>query len=122
MSYPLSVLFAITLFRSAYFVNGLEERVKLEQSIQDDTRGTGEGGTVCSTAGEETKNKGNDLLIIYGDQDQFTAVEKLRDWSNRLEEIGRDTVRTVEIAGDHFWREEKGRGELFTALFDWLEC
>lgn len=122
ISYPLGVLFAITLFHSTYFLGGLEERVRMESSVCDDTGGEEERGAVDSSIVEEAvENKGNDLLIIYGDKDQFTSVGKMREWSNRLEEVGSRTVKTVEIEGDHFWREDVGREELMTALFDWLE-
>ena len=120
ISYPLGVLFAITLFRSNYFLDGLEERLR---TARDSLQVQGQAGsTVVPSENDLEGKKGSDLLLIYGDRDQFTAVEKLRGWSSRLEVVGGERVTTREITGaDHFWREESGRNGLITALFDWLE-
>ncbi|GAA5936983.1 Mim2p [Sporobolomyces koalae] len=77
LSYPLSVLWALTSFRSTSFARALE------------TRAT-------------DRNK---ICVVFGDKDQFSSVLKLRKWSNHLVQFaGDNTVTVVEVEGaDHFW-------------------
>ena len=59
------------------------------------------------------RDENSNVLVIYGDHDEFTSVSKYRQWT---EELG---VRVVEIAGGtHFWQ---GRGkELKHSVIGWL--
>jgi len=60
ISYPLSVLYALTFFRAAPFNNGLETLVK----------------------------GGSEILTVFGTVDQFTGIEKYRTWSKGLLSAG----------------------------------
>lgn len=52
----------------------------------------------------EDKLVRNSTLAIYGDQDDFVPVRKLRDWSSRLAAIRDSKFRAHEVSSaDHFW-------------------
>lgn len=94
VSYPLSVLGPLTLFRSAPFRTGLQE-------------------LASSTA--------HPVLLMYGAADQFTGISKYRPWADDLK--GRTpsaTVTATEVEGaDHFW---SGRRSALCEFVDaWLE-
>jgi len=59
-------------------------------------------------------------LAVYGDQDAFSSVKKLRNWSALL---AGSHVSSVEIAGaGHFWVEHQVEEELRAALMNWECC
>ncbi|GLB40229.1 hypothetical protein LshimejAT787_0801000 [Lyophyllum shimeji] len=53
----------------------------------------------------------SNVLIVYGDADEFTGVSKYRDWRQDLEnEAGGGRLKIVEIpGGSHFWRGRSGQ-------------
>ncbi|GAA5863249.1 hypothetical protein JCM5353_008120 [Sporobolomyces roseus] len=97
ISYPLSVLWALTSFNSSRFTIALEDRAR-------------DGNRVC---------------VVYGDKDQFSGIAKLRDWSTRLKSMGStraDNVRIVEVEGaDHFWAKGETKREALEKVKEWLE-
>ena len=92
ISYPQSVLWALTLFRSSSFTLALEQRVE---------RG--------------------DVLLLYGDEDQFTGVGKYRDWAGALEARGEGHLTAKELPGDHFWRSRTAKDMLLANVIHWVE-
>ena len=96
VSYPLSVLWALTLFNSSTSQRALLDLVR------------------SPTA---------DVLAVFGDSDQFSGVGPLRKWSGALEREGAlaRSFRGVEVVGaDHFWRAED-LGEVMQVVRDWLK-
>lgn len=98
ISYPYSVLWALTALHSSRYTSRLEELVSQPTS---------------------------EALIVYGTQDQFTAVGKYRSWREGLEGIGRTgeggggKAPFVEVEGaDHFWGSK--RNELKAVIQGWL--
>ncbi|GAA5969366.1 hypothetical protein JCM3765_001284 [Sporobolomyces pararoseus] len=101
LSYPLSVMFALTSFHSSRFTRMLEDRVK----------------------------EGNGVCVVFGDEDQFSGVAKLRNWSRGLVERaepggvrgGEKQVTVVEIEGaDHFWARGNDKRRALEAIRDWV--
>ncbi|KAF7312227.1 Peptidase-S15 domain-containing protein [Mycena indigotica] len=85
ISYPLSVRGWLTMFRSSRYDEAL-----------------------VALAREPRSN----VLFIFGDHDNFTAVDKYRSWKETLGE----RVEWVEVKnGTHFWRDEDG-DELATQI------
>lgn len=99
ISYPLSVLWALTLFRSEPFTTALRNTVK----------------------------RGNErVMAIFGDKDHFSGVEKLRKWAGELETVaegnGAKTWEAVEIEGaDHFWLDRAPKIELLETVRAWVQ-
>lgn len=69
------------------------------------------------------------FLVVWGDRDQFSAKEKLRNWAesslkrNRVggDEVG-GRIRTEEIVGaDHFWVLDGSKERLLEIVKDWLK-
>lgn len=61
------------------------------------------------------------ILLIYGDQDQFTAEGKFDSWSRNLEEKGQEAVTVQKVAGaDHFWHG-RAMNTLEEVLASWLK-
>ncbi|GAA5910925.1 hypothetical protein JCM6882_001933 [Rhodosporidiobolus microsporus] len=99
LSYPLSVLWALCLFRSSPFTSALQSLVR---------------------RGE------NRVLAVHGDRDQFSGVERLRAWAQGLEkEQGGEEgcFGVVEVEGaDHFWQDRGKKRELLEAVKGWLDA
>lgn len=100
----MSVLWALTLFRSSPFDTALRHLI--------------------------SQDEGSDVLAFFGDADQFTAVGKYRAWKDGLEvlgggggggEAGRRKFRGIEVEGaDHFWTG-KAKAKLLEEVGKWLE-
>ncbi|GAA6009818.1 hypothetical protein JCM11491_000826 [Sporobolomyces phaffii] len=99
VSYPLSVMFALTAFHSALFTRALQDRV------------VEEGTSVCT---------------VYGDGDQFSGVGELRRWSAGLDKLASDRgqegkVAVIEVEGaDHFWAHTSTKSEALDRIRRWL--
>lgn len=90
ISYPLSVAWALCALQSSFFVSALRTRTR-------DYR----------------------VLAVHGDQDQFTAVSKLRRWATELGQES-NSFRCVEFPGaDHFWRQRDSKAELLSVIRAW---
>lgn len=60
-------------------------------------------------------------LAIYGDQDDFTSVRKLRRWSDELTRVPQSQFQGMVVEGaGHFWREEGVAEQARRALREWL--
>ncbi|KAL4984034.1 Alpha/Beta hydrolase protein [Aspergillus falconensis] len=60
-------------------------------------------------------------LAIYGDEDIFTSVSKLRKWSGELSSVPRSQFQSAEVEGaGHFWREDGVEQQARRALRLWL--
>lgn len=60
-------------------------------------------------------------LAIYGDEDIFTSVSKLRKWSSELGAGPQSLFMSTEIEGaGHFWREDGVEHEARQSLREWL--
>ncbi|KAJ4129302.1 hypothetical protein NW768_007838 [Fusarium equiseti] len=65
----------------------------------------------------EEKLVRNPSLVIYGDEDGFTAVSRFRSWTARLREKMDSGFKAVEIeTAGHFWHEEGVLEELRGAV------
>lgn len=94
ISYPLSVVLLLTLYRSSAFHAALSALAR----------------------------SGAPVLALFGDSDQFTAVDKFRAWAAAAQEGGgHDGWKAVEVEGaDHFWREADKRRAMLKAVSNWL--
>lgn len=91
ISFPLGVLFALTLINSSTFLAKLSANVKAQK-----------------------------VLAVYGNKDQFSSAAKLRNWSDEMKAIG-ENWRGREIMGvDHFWGEPAQKVELLEVIGNWL--
>ncbi|KAJ7034920.1 Alpha/Beta hydrolase protein [Mycena alexandri] len=92
LSYPLGVRGWLTLFKARY-----QER--LEALLRD--------------------AKAN-VLVVFGDCDEFTGAGRYRAWRSGLEGIGGGKVECVEVeGGTHFWRDKDGE-EVVERMVGWL--
>lgn len=58
--------------------------------------------------GDDQKFVTNPTLAIYGDQDVFLALKKMREWAAHLSATRDSSFRYVEVSGaGHFWVEER---------------
>ncbi|PFH52917.1 hypothetical protein AMATHDRAFT_73753 [Amanita thiersii Skay4041] len=93
LSYPLSPRGWLTMFHSNIYQRKLEELAREERS---------------------------NILIIYGDSDEFTGATKYREWAAMVEREGGGRVSVVAVeGGSHFWAGEGG-AEMGKAICDWL--
>ncbi|GAA5855368.1 hypothetical protein JCM9279_001700 [Rhodotorula babjevae] len=99
LSYPLSVLWALTALHTAAPTSALRSLV----------------------AHGEAR-----VLAVHGTEDDFSGVERLRGWAGELERVaameGRDGAwRAVEVEGaDHFWRDRERKREMLEAARSWV--
>ena len=61
-----------------------------------------------------------DVLLLFGDRDEFTAIEKYETWAAKLKETGgyRVQVSCVKGAG-HFW-SQRTSAEMLRNIGQWL--
>ncbi|KAJ6494722.1 Alpha/Beta hydrolase protein [Mycena vitilis] len=92
VSYPLGVRGWLTLFRSRY-----EEALK-----------------------ELLANPASNVLVLFGDWDQFTSAAAYRTWRARLETGPVGKLKCVEVKeGTHFWRDSDG-DTLAETVSEWI--
>ncbi|KAJ6577170.1 Alpha/Beta hydrolase protein [Mycena capillaripes] len=92
ISYPLGVRGLLTLFKSRY-----EEALK-----------------------ELLRDPAANVLVLFGDGDQFTSVAAYRTWRGVLETGPVGKLKCVEVeSGTHFWRDED-EDELVRSVSQWL--
>ncbi|KAK3949610.1 Alpha/Beta hydrolase protein [Pseudoneurospora amorphoporcata] len=87
---------------------------------------TGELGpgsdTALSLEEAEAKLVRNSTLAIYGDNDGFVPVRKLRLWAARLEGIPNSSFRAHEVSGaSHFWAQGRAAYTLKDAIKTFAE-
>jgi len=93
LSYPLSVRGLITFFRSGTYDTALQKLLQEPEAH---------------------------ILIVYGNQDQFTAVQKYDKWVLDLKKNNKANLTTLKIdGGDHFWGSAASN-ELCEAVANWL--
>ncbi|KAF9496816.1 alpha/beta-hydrolase [Pleurotus eryngii] len=77
LSYPLGARMFLTLFNSGSYASKLKELVE---------------------------NPASNLLIIYGDQDEFTGASRYDEWTKSLSSET-STLKVVKVeGGSHFWK------------------
>jgi alpha/beta superfamily hydrolase len=60
-------------------------------------------------------------LAVFGDNDFFTSVKKLRKWSQAVSSKPGSKFRYVEIPGaGHFWHDHNAQKSLRVAVKEWL--
>jgi len=93
ISYPVSVLYLLTLFNSTPY------RTALQTLAQ---------------------NSASDVLAIYGDTDNFSGVNQFDKWADELKKEPKGKMQVEKVEGaDHFWG---GAGErLEDIVGKWLE-
>lgn len=97
ISYPLGVRGPLTLFRNKIYSSALSSLVH---------------------------NSLSNILLVFGDQDEFTGEANYDSWviqlQNEAEGNGKGQFKAVKIAGaSHFWSGESGK-QLRQTLASWL--
>lgn len=98
LSYPLSPRGLLTLFHSRVYSTALDD-------------------LLCQSHAN--------VLVIYGEQDNFTSRSKYDVWARSLRKTseGKAKLEVVSVAGaDHFWRSSSARTTLKWTLENWLCC
>ncbi|KAL2814285.1 Alpha/Beta hydrolase protein [Aspergillus granulosus] len=92
----------------------------LDLSLEVDTQATGHRQHIsCPKPSDQLR--AHRTLAIFGDEDTFTAVSKLRKWSDELKRVPQSRFVSTEIEGaGHFWREDGAEAEARHALRQWL--
>ncbi|XXH02968.1 Lipase 5 [Hypoxylon texense] len=77
------------------------------------------GGEAAKDEAEaEAKLRRNPTLVVYGSQDGFLSLKRMRDWTRQLSSTDESQFRHVEVSGaGHFWLEEGVLYELREAVF-----
>ena len=95
LSYPLGPRGWLTLFRASHY------QAQLEQLLQD---------------------PGSNVLVIYGDKDEFTSKLSYEGWVEKLKKVARGStrLRVAEIENaSHFWLGRSGH-VLKQVMRQWL--
>ena len=71
---------------------------------------------------------GAHILILYGDQDEFTSVSSYDSWTDALRAVNGEggqreaQLEIVKIEGtSHFWREDHAVDRLLEAVRSWVQ-
>lgn len=76
-------------------------------------------GTYQSQLEKLVQDDNSNVLVIYGDEDEFTSISKYRRWSGELESRARDVEKFEIAGGTHFWRGQAG-DEMQQSVIGWL--
>ncbi|KAL2797862.1 Alpha/Beta hydrolase protein [Aspergillus keveii] len=92
----------------------------LDLSLEVDTQASGQRRQIpCPKPSDQLC--AHRTLAIYGDEDTFTSVSKLRKWSDEQKRTPQSRFVSTEIEGaGHFWREDGVEAEARHALREWL--
>jgi uncharacterized protein len=76
--------------------------------------------TYVSALNALIQSDGGNVLVIYGDKDEFTSGSKYDTWTEGLKDETGDRLKVVKVAGgSHFWRG-RDRKEMTEAVEQWL--
>jgi hypothetical protein len=94
LSYPLGARGLLTLFRTNTYATGLNQLIR---------------------------DPGANVLVVYGNYDEFTREVNYDEWAGELAAVDRKgELKVVKVEqGTHFWRGETGR-ELQAIIKQWL--
>lgn len=93
ISFPLGVLFALTLLNSSTFLATISDNLTV---------------------------KNRKVLHIFGEKDEFSSAIKLRKWNDEMKTIS-EHWRGEEIRGaNHFWTGDGKKDELLEVIGNWL--
>ncbi|KAL2870282.1 uncharacterized protein BJX67DRAFT_279200 [Aspergillus lucknowensis] len=92
----------------------------LDLSLEVDTQTSGQRKQIpCPKPTDQLC--AHQTLAIYGDEDTFTSISKLRRWSDELRSVPQSRFFSTEIKGaGHFWREDGVEEEAKHSLRQWL--
>lgn len=82
------------------------------------------GNTYAEKVKELIQNPSSDILVVFGDQDEFTGSSNYRQWQIELEELAevenRGQLKVVMVEGaTHFWTGS-ARQNLLQEVGKWL--
>ncbi|PWN52159.1 hypothetical protein IE53DRAFT_385424 [Violaceomyces palustris] len=142
ISYPLDMVWALSLFRSSFYHSALERLLKSDWDggLQERQGDGGErekrfDGDPRSVGKESIRALASDVLVIFGLQDQFTKESSYEKWTTKLSSIApppstsssprptkaSSTFDQVRIDNsDHFWRSKDSLGKLTRSVDRWL--
>lgn len=93
VSYPLGVRSLLTIFNGSAYESGLKQ---LLQEVD------------------------SNVLVLYGDQDQFTSLRNYEQWTASLKGIAKGQFLAHMVANtDHFWKDTGGE-QLCLVISQWL--
>jgi len=82
------------------------------------------GKTYTTALGNLVRDPNSNVLVVYGDQDNFTSSDMYTAWLEQLKAGAEPYQGSLQIAripqGSHFWREEDAQTELVKVVLDWL--
>ncbi|CAO3577946.1 unnamed protein product [Absidia cylindrospora] len=109
ISYPLRVTWALATTKTSYFKSQVNNLLSPPPSPPTAT-------TATSTEACQNRQSAPAVLLIFGDQDQFTGLAAYQSW---VKTITSDTVQNSVIEGvDHFWMDRES--QLLDEIFSWL--
>ncbi|KAK7746544.1 hypothetical protein SLS62_009407 [Diatrype stigma] len=93
---------------SSWPPRGAHSKTRNAHHVQEDHHDSGESEEQRDALGDDQKFVTNPTLAIYGDQDAFLALKKMREWAAHLSTAKDSSFRYVEVSGaGHFWVEER---------------
>lgn len=61
------------------------------------------------------------ILSIYGDQDPFTSIKRLRKWTHDMQDVQGSLFKASEVKGaGHFWHGRAEELQMKKAIRDWI--
>ncbi|KAI1204129.1 Alpha/Beta hydrolase protein [Annulohypoxylon truncatum] len=115
ISPPLGI---ITNLATMSFSSPFASWSKRKRGVSPSSAGNHGGNLEGEEAEAEMKLVRNPTLVVFGDQDGFLAVKKMRDWIAQLGSAEGSQFCHVEVSGaGHFWVEEGVAHELRDSVF-----
>ncbi|KAI8337467.1 Alpha/Beta hydrolase protein [Chlamydoabsidia padenii] len=102
ISYPLRVAWALSLTKMSYFRSQVNQLLTASPTIIE--------------TNESQQQSSPLVLLIFGDQDQFTSINAYRSW---VKTITSNTAKSIIVEGvDHFWADKEN--QLLDHMYSWL--
>ncbi|KAJ9260000.1 Alpha/Beta hydrolase protein [Paecilomyces variotii] len=93
-------------------------KISLSSSV---ISGTSAQDTSIPSAKAEEQLSAHPTLVIYGDNDNFTAADKVRMWCEGITKTTGSQIHAREIeAAGHFWHEQRAKAQMKATIRAWL--
>ncbi|KAH9944820.1 Alpha/Beta hydrolase protein [Amylocystis lapponica] len=84
-----------------------------------------QGKTYTATLRALIKSRDAHVLVLYGDQDEFTPVESYDVWAATLQDEANDAEGSLQVVkvegGTHFWRAPAQAERIVEEIVQWVQ-
>lgn len=96
----------------------LFSKISLSSTVSS---GTSAQGVPIPAVKAEEQLSAHPTLIIYGDNDNFTAADKIEKWCEDIANTAGSRIHVQEVEGaGHFWHDQRAKAQMKATIRTWL--